>query len=88
MDVLGRPLAQWWRRLVALLVDLVGGGFVAVVVATAVTRPSAASLRGGGYRVHWSTGTLTATLLAFLLLTAYLTFMNGSRRGQTLGKMM
>jgi uncharacterized RDD family membrane protein YckC len=42
----------------------------------------------GGYRVVWTSATIEATLLLFLLLTIYFTFGNGSRSGQTLGKVV
>lgn len=84
--MLGLPLASWSQRVVALAVDLVAAGFLCAALVAAVSTPDVHSLPGGGYQVVWTSGTVRATLLFFLLLTAYFTFTNGSGAGQTVGK--
>ena len=80
-------LASWWQRAAAFVLDLAVSGFVASLLATAVARPDVTSANGG-YSVVWSRGTVTTVALVVILVTAYFTFLNGSRRGQTLGKML
>ena len=94
VDVLGRPLAEWWKRLVAYLIDgLVVGlpstivvfGFLGFGISNAEFDPETGDMTAGG-------GLLTGGFLAgmgFVMLAtlAYFTFLNGSERGQTLGKM-
>jgi uncharacterized RDD family membrane protein YckC len=79
-------LASWWQRLAAFVLDLALAGLVASVLASAAAGPDVKSTPGGGYEVVWSRGTVTAVALLVILVTAYFTFLNGSRRGQTLGK--
>lgn len=82
----GPALATWWQRVGALVLDLAVVGLLSGVVVVAIARPSLQSQPDGGYRVSWTSGTVTATLLFLLALTAYFTFLNGSRAGQTFGK--
>lgn len=67
------------------MLDLAVAGLLAAVAVAALTRPDVQS-SGGGLEVHWTSGTVTATLLFVLALVAYFTFANGSRAGQTFGK--
>jgi uncharacterized RDD family membrane protein YckC len=79
-------LASWWQRLAAFVLDLALSGLVGSVLASAAAGPDVKSTPGGGYQVVWSRGTVTAMALLVILVTAYFTFLNGSRRGQTVGK--
>lgn len=99
-DVLHLALAPWWKRLVAILVDWavlgVGAWAVAIVVMLAlgmsVHQQSGSSTPGSGPQAPATSGALLAGLLGVwlvcsLLSALYFGSMNGSRRGQTIGKM-
>lgn len=90
--VLHQPLAPWWKRLVAILIDSVILVFGYVILVLAVT----AAVTQGSNSVSSSSSTSGASALAavaalWVLLSipaaVYYAMMNGSRRGQTLGKM-
>ena len=88
--VLHQPLAPWWKRLVALLVDgaIVGLAFViisAVVAAVLSSQTNANNPPASGGAVF---GAFVALWFVVSIPAAiYYAAMNGSRRGQTLGKM-
>jgi uncharacterized RDD family membrane protein YckC len=89
----GPPLAEWWKRLVALLIDgvVVGvpvGIVFAVLLAAALSQasidPETGEIRGGG-------GALAGSLalgyaLVLIAPVVYHWLLNGSQRGQTVGK--
>jgi uncharacterized RDD family membrane protein YckC len=85
----GAPLATWWQRAVALIVDWVVIGVPAGLVAVVI-------LINGTTRVdtpyHYTVTTTSsgATALAYLVLAgaffAYFTALTGGSRGQTVGK--
>jgi len=79
-------LASWWQRLAAFVLDLGLAGLVGSVLSAAAAGPDLKTTASGSYHVVWSRGTVTAVALLVILVTAYFTFLNGSRRGQTLGK--
>lgn len=84
----GRPLAEWWKRLVAAIIDNAIIGiplwilYFVIIVAAATTATPAGELRSpgafGGALVLWF-------LLAFTVPLGYYTLFHGSS-GQTLGK--
>ena len=93
--VLKLPLAPWWKRVVALIIDVLVlglGSFILLLVL---------GLIGDLIRGHQATTTTTTTsdnhvvlagflvlwLLGCLPVAIYYAVMNGSRRGQTVGKM-
>ncbi|GGO25909.1 hypothetical protein GCM10010116_51990 [Microbispora rosea subsp. aerata] len=86
------PLAEWWQRLVARLIDgvVVGIPFLilnTVIIAIVVTAPSidpetGVITAGGGIFL----ATLLVTILSGLVMVAY-EFILLRQRGQTLGKM-
>jgi uncharacterized RDD family membrane protein YckC len=91
--VLGLPLAPWWKRFLAILLDgaIIGGAYfvvfvlIGVAVITNSNSPSSST-------TTTPAGTAVATVIfvwVFLALPAafYYGIMNGSRRGQTVGKM-
>lgn len=87
------PLAPWWKRLVAILLDSFVAVFAAFVVAAVIgaaldrgsnTGGSANSTGGAGVVLA---GLVFLYVLAALPLGLYYGFTNGSRRGQTIGKM-
>lgn len=79
-------LASWWQRFAAFVLDLALSGFCASLISSALSNPDVTSASSGGYSIVWNRATVTAVALTFLLVTGYFTFLNGSRRGQTLGK--
>jgi len=89
--VIQQPLAPWWKRLIAILLDGVVLFFATIVVAliaaafaghhtnnTNNTNVSGASVLGALF-VLWIAASIPAAI--------YYAAMNGSRRGQTVGKM-
>jgi uncharacterized RDD family membrane protein YckC len=85
------PLAPWWKRLVAIIIDgviLTLGTFIIILVIAALVA-----------RHHTTTnnqpasgGSLLAAYVVLSIFSAipgaiYYAIMNGSRRGQTVGKM-
>jgi uncharacterized RDD family membrane protein YckC len=91
-EVLHLALAPWWKRFVALLIDSMALGVVAFVflaIVGAVARNSNSSttnnqpLSPGQAIVAF----FVLFLLASIPIALYYGIMNGSKRGQTLGKM-
>jgi uncharacterized RDD family membrane protein YckC len=88
--VLAQPLAPWWKRFVAILID--GAiitffyGFV-VLVAAAAAGNSSASGNTHQDAGQVATGLITLLIIASIPNALYFGFMHGSRRGQSLGKM-
>jgi uncharacterized RDD family membrane protein YckC len=93
-DPWGRPLADWWRRLVAIIVDgfvvgiplsilswifgIGGGGEIAVDEVTGEVTGLGEALAG----------TTASSLLSMVVVLAYMAVLNGGERGQTVGKMV
>lgn len=91
-EVLNIALAPWWKRLLAILIDSMVVGvvvFVVLVVIGAATRNSNTSASHS--QVLTPGQALAGFVALFLLLSIpymlYFGIMNGSKRGQTLGKM-
>jgi uncharacterized RDD family membrane protein YckC len=94
--VLGLPLAPWWKRLLAILIDDVIL-FIPLVVALAVVFDHVLhTLQFGSSEFNSGVSTNAGTLghdnlilwsLAFVIEVAYFGLLNGGRRGQTVGKM-
>jgi uncharacterized RDD family membrane protein YckC len=85
-------LAPWWKRFLAILIDgfVIGGAiFILVAIIGAATRNSNTSttqhttLNAG----QAFTGFFTLFILFSIPLVLYYGIMNGSKRGQTVGKM-
>jgi uncharacterized RDD family membrane protein YckC len=89
--IVNRPLAPWWKRLVAVIIDGAVIGivfFIVFAVVGAVAGNTITVQPDGTTTTSLSNGTVTAMLaLAFLPAFLYYGIMNGSRRGQTVGKM-
>jgi uncharacterized RDD family membrane protein YckC len=87
VDSLGRPMAAWWRRLLAIVIDGVLL-FVPLVIALAVT-PNATTTSGslGSTNVHLSSSAWAVFGIGFIVTLGYFAFLDGSRRGQTVGKL-
>ena len=81
VDVLGRPLADWWQRLVAIIIDglilfiPLGIIFSAALGTTGVT---------GG---HLGVKVAIAAIIDAVVEIAYFAVLNGSEKGQTVGMM-
>jgi uncharacterized RDD family membrane protein YckC len=96
MSPQGRPLAEWWKRLLAYLLDSLVVGVPATIIMAAI---GVGAFAGSDLECDPVTGVctgdttgffvvyLTSYLVIGALAFAYLTFMNGSERGQTVGKM-
>ncbi|HVA44169.1 MAG TPA: RDD family protein [Acidimicrobiales bacterium] len=93
--VIRLPLAPWWKRLVAFMIDglMLGLGLAILggIVGAAVGR-NGGSASGNASTNPVSPGALTAALVILFLLASvplsfYYGFTNGSKRGQTVGKM-
>lgn len=72
VDIQGRPLADWWKRVVAFVIDI-----VIVYAASAVIAGVAGS----------DAADIAAAALALVVQLSYFSFLNGSAKGQTVGKM-
>lgn len=92
-SVLRQPLAPWWKRLLAALLDgvIVGGAYFVAIIAIAIaashptsTAPTTNTLPNPGAVLG---GLLFLWIIALIPATVYFAAMNGSRRGQTVGKM-
>ena len=93
VDVLGRPLAEWWKRLVAHLLDGLLTTAAMVVAAIPVVLIAVTQLEIDSDTGEVTKGLVPVVLAAagwFVIVTAggfaYYSLMNGSSRGQTLGK--
>jgi uncharacterized RDD family membrane protein YckC len=84
VDRFGRPLADWWQRLVAILIDGIIVGVPKGIV-TAIFVRSAVS--GGIYQSHWVAGLIVVGIIFAVIDIAYFAILNGSEKGQTVGQM-
>ena len=89
--VLQQPLAPWWKRLVAIIVDglvLGFGGIIVLLIIGAVVgssnnqTPNPPATNG-----QVAAGVIVASLFIALIGAIYYGALNGSRRGQTVGKL-
>ncbi len=85
VDRFGRPLADWWQRLLAIIMDALIIGIPRAVV-TAVIIGSVSS-GGGIFSTDWRAGAIIAGILFAIIGVAYFALLNGSERGQTVGQM-
>ena len=83
VDSQGRPLAEWWQRLVAIFIDgLIIGAVYLVLASILVT----ASIRSGSF-THFGFRRWLVDLIVGLGEIAYFAFLEGSARGQSVGQM-
>ena len=89
--MLRQPLAPWWKRLLAILIDgaILGVGYAIVLVVIAIAAGNQTNTPSNSTA---PAGSVIAGLVFFWLLMSvpagiYYGAMNGSRRGQTVGKM-
>jgi uncharacterized RDD family membrane protein YckC len=83
VDVLGRPLASWWQRFAAILIDSVILAIVATLLGYLFVGTSTAALGGSASGV----AIVVVGLLVLVIDLAYFGFLNGSEKGQTVGMM-
>ena len=83
VDSQGRPLAEWWQRLVAILIDgfIIGVVYRILIGIVVGSSFGSSSYTGFGFKL-W-----IVTLIAGLGGLAYFALMEGSPRGQSLGQM-
>jgi uncharacterized RDD family membrane protein YckC len=86
VDRFGRPLAAWWQRLVAIILD----GLILSVPRSIVTRIIVGSGTAGGglYVASWRAELIVLGIVFAVIDLAYFAFLNGSEHGQTVGQMM
>jgi uncharacterized RDD family membrane protein YckC len=85
VDRFGRPLAAWWQRLVAIVIDLLILGVPKGLLIGAVSNVGSAG--AGLFSSGWSVGVVVFGILFAGIDLAYFAFLNGSEHGQTLGQM-
>jgi uncharacterized RDD family membrane protein YckC len=88
--VLQLPLAPWWKRLIAILLDaaIIGTVFLLFfAIIGALSSHSTDSTTSSTSSANVAAGVVALIVLAALPNLLYAGIMNGSRRGQTLGKM-
>lgn len=85
VDSQGRPLAEWWQRAVAIIID---GIILFVPKAIIIAAAFSSTISGGGF---YTTGFGISVILIGLVFTAidiaYFAILNGSEKGQTVGQM-
>jgi uncharacterized RDD family membrane protein YckC len=85
VDGQGRPLAEWWQRAVAIIID---GIILFVPKAIIIAAAFSSTIGGGGF---YSTGFSISVILIGLAFTVidigYFAILNGSEKGQTVGQM-
>ena len=85
VDRFGRPLADWWQRWVAIIVDALIIGVPRVIV-TAIVIGSYVS-GGGVFSTRWRAGVVIAGIAFAIIGIVYFALLNGSTKGQTVGQM-
>ncbi|MGO8870232.1 MAG: RDD family protein [Acidimicrobiales bacterium] len=85
VDRLGRPLAAWWQRLVAIIIDFFILTIPKIILTLIIVGSTASS--GGLYGTAWR-GSLILLGIAFAIIDiAYFAILNGGEKGQTVGQM-
>jgi uncharacterized RDD family membrane protein YckC len=78
-------LAEWWQRLVAIIVDgLILGVPKSIITAIFVQSTSS----GGLLQSHWEASFAIIGIIFVFVDIAYFAILNGSEKGQTVGQMM
>lgn len=86
VDRFGRPLAAWWQRLVAIIVDFLILSVPKSILANILTRVGV--VVGGSFTSSWVAGVVVFGLLFAAIDLVYFAWLNGSEHGQTLGQML
>ena len=85
IDVLGRPIAPWWRRAVAYIIDIILINIVGSVL-TSLLFPGNLKTGKNGLPV-FDAHLFTIYVFWIVVLLGYFALLDGSNRGQTIGKM-
>jgi uncharacterized RDD family membrane protein YckC len=85
VDRFGRPLAAWWQRLVAIIIDSLILGIPKTILTFIII---GSSISGGGYYGTSWRGSLIVLGIVFAVIDiAYFAILNGGEKGQTVGQM-
>ncbi|MGA8371597.1 MAG: RDD family protein, partial [Acidimicrobiales bacterium] len=88
VDTLGRPLAEWWQRLVAIIIDSVILGIVTGIISAVIIAAGHYVGNGNGlFSTRLDARHVIAGLITFVIDLAYFALLNGSDKGQTVGMM-
>ncbi len=82
VDPLGRPLADWWQRAVAIIIDSIIVSIPSFILLAIVGGGSTSS---GSGTAHPGAG-VAGELLSLVITLAYFGWLDGSPSGQTVGK--
>jgi uncharacterized RDD family membrane protein YckC len=90
--VVGQPLAAWWKRLVAIVIDgaILGIGYYVVILVIEIATHTVTHKTTAHKPIDVAavlTGLIALTVVAAIPAAIYYGIMNGSKRGQTVGKM-
>lgn len=81
VDGQGRPLASWWQRFVAIIIDEIILTVPQVIITDAVISGNSLNTK------HVSGGAVALGIIFTLVDIAYFAWLNGGERGQTVGQM-
>ncbi len=94
VDMQGRPLAEWWKRVVAAIIDgiiisipfyILTAIFSVGISSTVECDPVTGICEGGG---GFIAGFFISWLIFMVLAIAYYVYFHGNEKGQTPGKMI
>ena len=83
VDRFGRPLAEWWQRLVAFVID----GFILAIPRIVITAIVVGSSGNSFLSTAWLPGVILTGIAFAIIGVAYFALLNGSEKGQTVGQM-
>ena len=84
IDRFGRPLADWWQRLLGILLD----GVILYVPKAILTVIFFGATRGANvFSVRWAAGLVVMGILFAVIDLGYFAILNGGEKGQTVGQM-
>jgi len=87
VDGLGRPLAEWWQRAVAIIIDTIMLGVVFAILRGIFGGGNTIVFNSNGTTIVHTGHLVIAEIIEILLTLVYFGILDGSERGQTLGKM-
>ena len=87
VDSQGRPLAEWWQRAVAIIIDGIILGVVFAVLRGIFGGGNSVVFNSNGSTVVHTGHLIIAEIIEILLTLAYFGILDGSEKGQTVGKL-
>ncbi|HEY2565902.1 MAG TPA: RDD family protein [Acidimicrobiales bacterium] len=87
VDSQGRPLADWWQRLVAIILDSVILGIVTGLISAGIIAGGHYKGSNGIFSTNLDARHVIAGVITFVIDLAYFALLNGSPKGQTIGMM-